>query len=160
MRTSYSPLHTQSSESSSQHSQGPCSDATTHLNTGFLSPTTSNEGSLHHQITFSPSIFLSRPLDLDRVTTTANLEHSMVTSGLVLTSNPSSEGECATNAGSRAGVSKSFITSTPIKENQVSSPVGSSTLWSPGVSHASGRMCHLSDTSEVCLSQSELSEGC
>ncbi len=94
-------------------------DPATHLNTGFLSPT-STDVTLHQQLTFSPSIFLRRPPDTASTSPLGTADRSSMSASVLATS-PSSEGEYPASASDSAGTSSSFSTSTPIKENTQSS---------------------------------------
>lgn len=137
------------------------------LNPGFLSPL-ANEKSSNSKLSFSPSIFLSRP---DHTHSLSSPDHSHnhahfrsstipipkygisaapPTSVARCSVSPSSESDCTHSLSDNDG-GGSFVTSTPIKdgkENLVRSD--SDDAWSPTILLSKKRR-HLKETNEVRL---------
>ena len=109
------------------------SDESPTLNVGFLSPSSVEKSpSKLKQLTFSPSIFLSRP-ERTSASILSTSEHSSASGSLIMSS-PNSEPE------SGSGINGSgFVTSTPIKSDKENVLNISPLRWSPPLQSGSSK---------------------
>ena len=113
-------------------------DESATLNVGFLSPSSVEKSpSKLKQLTFSPSIFLSRP-ERTSASILNNSEHSSVSNSLIMSS-PNSEPESGGSGISGSG----FVTSTPIKSDKENVLNISPLRWSPPLQSGSNKKKHL-----------------